>query len=191
MISSRLGMSGFFPVDKDFKLASGKASSTARTFGIVEHRRREPAPRPSFPAAESDGSPAFVGQARLASSCRSPLERRGQLARPIGAERAAAASATSSRRRKADQPDMVVKLDARAAACPASRQPRPSAGKSPGSCAVGSGGRRWRRRSPAPRQTRRLAGKRRQQRRRVGHVGGVDQAQQRHRRRFVRVGRDA
>ena len=54
----------------------------------------------------------------------------------------------------------------------------------------GAARRRSRTRARA-RRHRAAAGKLRHQRRRIGHVGGVDQPQQRHRRRLVRVGRDA
>ena len=92
-------------------------------------------------------------------------------------------------RREADQPDMVAQLDAEQLLALRSRPRRPA----PGNRAAGWP---WARRAAlaralAARQaTVASAGQHRRQRRRIGHFGGVDQAQQRHRRRLMRVGRD-
>jgi hypothetical protein len=127
---------------------------------------------------------AFVGEADLPAPAGDLLERGGEVARK-SAPSGAAASAPA-RRREADQPDMVVQLEREQLLALRSTRFRPAPAKVAGRrrlwVPVGAArarGRRAHRPPPA-----------RHQRRRIGHVGGVDQPQQRHRRRLVRVGRD-
>ena len=170
-----------------FKVASGNSSSTAWTFGSSSTAART-VPRPSFPAAEAT-APALVREAdcqlwpvaALAAAARS----RGESA-PSGRSGFRISSPGAKRTRptwsRSWTPSRCLPWRSTAST---------RAGKSPEGWIwwLGAGRRqrcgRGRRRWPAlPRR------RARQQRRRIGQVGGVDQAQQRHRRRFLRVGRD-